>query len=122
MDLDVLYIEFFIDNGNSENFKKDGNIYVIVVGGNNMFVDSGGRDGESIRGLFMIEFSKQLWLVGFMIVVNFFEYFFFVVFVMFVGYLGEFLFVGVVLVLFFVVVFGLSLLVGMGCVLEMLCG
>lgn len=102
MDLDFLYFVFFIlDCENGEIFER-------------------GSEIESVW--FVVELKKQLWLVGFMIVVNFFEYFFLVVVVVFVGYLGEFVFVGVVFVLFFVVVIGFSFFVGMGCVLEMFCG
>lgn len=122
MDPDASYIEPLIDNGNSENPKKDGNIHVIVAGGNNMSADSGGRDGESIRGLFTTELSKQLWLAGPMIAVNFLEYSLLVVSVMFVGHLGELSLAGAALASSFAAVSGLSLLVGMGCALETLCG
>ncbi|XP_024395361.1 protein DETOXIFICATION 16 isoform X2 [Physcomitrium patens] len=87
-----------------------------------MSADSGGRDGESIRGLFTTELSKQLWLAGPMIAVNFLEYSLLVVSVMFVGHLGELSLAGAALASSFAAVSGLSLLVGMGCALETLCG
>lgn len=79
---------------------------------------SGGKESE----WFVAELRKQMWLAGPMIAVNFLEYSLLVVSVMFVGHLGELALAGAALASSFAAVSGLSLLVGMGCALETLCG
>ncbi|KAG0609932.1 hypothetical protein M758_7G025100 [Ceratodon purpureus] len=84
--------------------------------------DSGERDSECTRSWFLKELRKQLWLAGPMIAVNFLEYSLLVVSLMFVGHLGELALAGAALASSFAAVTGFSLLVGMGCALETLCG
>lgn len=80
------------------------------------------RGSEIESAWFVAELKKQLWLAGPMIAVNFLEYSLLVVAVMFVGHLGELALAGAALASSFAAVTGFSLLVGMGCALETLCG
>lgn len=82
------------------------------------------QDGASqpSRRWFMDELRTQLVLAGPMIAVNFLEYSLFVVSVMFVGRLGALALASAALATSFTNVTGLSLLMGIGCALETLCG
>lgn len=79
-------------------------------------------DDTSHSSLFVTELRKQLCLAGPMIAVNFLNYSLLVVSIMFVGHLGELALAGAALASSFVAVTGWSLLQGMGCALETLCG
>lgn len=81
-----------------------------------------GSVSQRSRSWFLVELQKQLWLALPMIAVNFLEYSLLVASIMFVGHLGELALAGAALASSFAVVTGLSLLIGMGCALETLCG
>ncbi|KDP34992.1 hypothetical protein JCGZ_09280 [Jatropha curcas] len=80
------------------------------------------EEGCCLRGDFIEEAKKQLWLAGPLIAVSLLQYCLELISLMFVGHLGELALSGASMATSFASVTGFSVLLGMGSALETLCG